>query len=50
MAQYLVFLARLQFSQFVSDFQLFGLSATEEISLDEMRIWCIKINIELVLH
>ena len=31
-------------------FQLFGLSATGETWLVEMRIWCIKIGIILVLH
>jgi hypothetical protein len=35
---------------FFSDFQLFGLSTTDETSLVEMRIWCIKIGIVLVLH
>jgi hypothetical protein len=33
-----------------SDFQPFGLSTTDETSLVEMRIWCIKIGIVLVLH
>ena len=35
---------------FFSDFQLFGLSTTDETSLVEMRMWCIKIGIVLVLH
>jgi hypothetical protein len=35
---------------YFSDFQLFGLSTTDETSLVEMRIWCIKIGIVLVLH
>jgi hypothetical protein len=35
---------------FFSDFQLFGLSTIDETSLVEMRIWCIKIGIVLVLH
>jgi hypothetical protein len=35
---------------FFSDFQLFGLSTTDETSLVEMRTWCIKIGIVLVLH
>jgi hypothetical protein len=28
----------------------FGLSTTEETEVVEMRIWCIKIDIVLVLH
>jgi hypothetical protein len=38
------------FTMFFSDFQLFGLSTTEETWLVEMRIWCIKIGIVLVLN
>jgi hypothetical protein len=51
MAQYFVFSALLQFSRFVfriSNF--FGPSTTDETSLVEMRSWCIKIGIVLVLH
>jgi hypothetical protein len=33
-----------------SDFNIFGLSTTDETWLVEMRIWCIKIGIVLVLH
>jgi uncharacterized membrane protein YjfL (UPF0719 family) len=71
------FPALIQFSQLFTDFQLFGLSTTEETyikicivfsqfvyrisnffgssttdetSLVEMRIWCIKIGIVLVLR
>jgi hypothetical protein len=51
-AQYMGFFpALLQFSQFVfriSNF--FGPSTTDETSLVEIRIWCIKIGIVLVLH
>jgi hypothetical protein len=51
MGQYLVFSALLHFSQFVFRLSNFsGVSTTEETSLVEMRIWCIKIGIELVLH
>ena len=32
------------------EFQLFGLSMTEETWKVEIRIWCIKIGIALVLH
>jgi hypothetical protein len=35
---------------FASFLQLFGLSTTDETLLVEMRIWCIKIVIVLVLH
>jgi hypothetical protein len=48
MAQYLVF--RLLYTVFTIFFRIsnfFGLSTTEEV---EMRIWCIKIGIVLVLH
>jgi hypothetical protein len=38
------------FTFFYSNFQLFfGLSTTEETSVVEIRIWCIKIGIVLVL-
>jgi hypothetical protein len=40
MAQYLFFR--------ISNF--FGLSTTDETALVEMRIWCIKIDIVLLLH
>ena len=33
-----------------NDESYFGLSTTDETSLVEMRIWCIKIGIVLVLH
>jgi hypothetical protein len=40
-----------QFSQFVSRISnFFGPSTTDETSLVEMRIWCIKIGIVLLLH
>jgi hypothetical protein len=51
MAQCLVFSALVQFSQFF--FRIsnsFGPSTTEETLAVEMRIWCIKIGIVLVLH
>jgi hypothetical protein len=37
-------------SYFFPDFQLLELSITDETSLVEMCIWCIKIGIVLVLH
>jgi hypothetical protein len=40
----------LQFSHFFSDFNFFGLSTTDETWLVEMRIWCIKTGIVLILH
>jgi hypothetical protein len=42
--------ALLQLHIFISDFQLFVLSITEETLLVEMRIWCIKIGNVLILH
>jgi hypothetical protein len=52
MAQYLVFFfGSYNFHNLffrISNF--FGLSTTEETLLVEMRIWCIKICIVLVLH
>ena len=52
MAQYLFFSALLQFSPcfFSRISNFFGLSTTDETWLVEMRIWCIKIGIVLVLH
>jgi hypothetical protein len=51
MAQYLVFSAPIQVSQFFFRISnLFGLSTTEVTWLVEMHIWCIKIGIVLVLH
>jgi hypothetical protein len=50
MAHYLVFSALLQFSQFFRISNFFGLSTTDETWLVEMRIWCIKIGIVLVLY
>ena len=38
------------FSIFFSTSNFFGPSTTDETSLVEMRIWCIKIGIVLVLH
>jgi hypothetical protein len=49
MAQFLFFRLFYSFHNF-SDFNFFGLSTTDETSLVEMRIWCIKIGIVLVLH
>jgi hypothetical protein len=43
-------LALLHFSQFIRLSKFFGLSISEETLLVEMRIWCIKIGIVLVLH
>jgi hypothetical protein len=37
-------------SHFFSDFQHLDVSITDETLLVEMRIWCIKIGIVLVLH
>jgi hypothetical protein len=48
-AQYLFFRLFYSFHN-ISDFNLFGLSTTDETLLVEMRIWCIKIGIVLVLH
>jgi hypothetical protein len=42
------FFSRLLYSFHISNF--FGLSTTEETQVVEMRIWCIKIGIVLVLH
>jgi hypothetical protein len=50
MDQYLVFSARIQFLPFFRISNFFGLSTTDETLVDEMRIWCIKIGIVLVLH
>ena len=52
MAQYdLFFFGSLHFSQFFfSTSNFFGSSTTDETSLVEMRIWCIKIGIVLTLH
>jgi hypothetical protein len=46
------FSALVQFSQFFSRISnVFGLSTTEETyKVVEMRIWCIKIGVVLVLH
>jgi hypothetical protein len=48
MVQYFVVSDLIQFLQFSFRFHFFGLSTTEE-TLAEMRIWCIKIGIVLVL-
>jgi cbb3-type cytochrome oxidase subunit 1 len=48
---YLVFSALAQFSHIFSRISnFFGQSATGETIVVEMRIWCIKIGIVLVLH
>ena len=50
MVQYF-FSQLIQFSQFFFRiFNFFGLSTTEETEVVEMRTWCIKIGIVLVLH
>ena len=51
MAQYdLFFSALYTFVNFFSTSNFFGSSTTDETSLVEMRIWCIKIGIVLTLH
>ena len=52
MAQYGFSFGSLHFSQFFffSTSNFFGPSTTDETSLVEMRIWCIKIGIVLTLH
>jgi hypothetical protein len=44
------FSAILQFLQFIWISNFFGLRIIEETLLVEMRIWCIKIGIVLVLY
>jgi hypothetical protein len=46
----LVFSALIHFSQLFSDFQIFGLSTTEETWVVVMHIYSINIDIVLVLH
>ena len=50
MAQYLGFSTLSTFQILFWTFNFFGPSTTDETSLVEMRIWCIKIGIVLTLH
>ena len=50
MAQYLVFSTLFTFHIFFRTSNFFDPSTTDETSLVEMRIWCIKIGIVLTLH
>ena len=50
MAQYDFFRLFTLFTIFFSTSNFFGSSTTDETSLVEMRIWCIKIGIVLTLH
>ena len=49
-AQYDFFSALYTFHNFFLNSNYFGSSTTDETSLVEMRIWCIKIGIVLTLH